>query len=300
MAITHRQYNGADDYARIDQFLLEQHQPGNADGNWIEPAWEYMHSHPLLDASSLGRIRIWEEDGRIVGVAHYEWRLGEAFFETHPAYRHLRGEMLAYAEQNLAGRSEDGRPYLQAYVNDNDPEFLALVQARGYRHDPQATRPMYRFDIPDPFPPIPLPDGFRLSSMAEDCDWWKIHRVLHRGFDHPGEPPAEDLEERIQMSRTPNYDFSLKIVTVAPNGDYASFSGTWYEPRMRFAYVEPVATDPDYRRLGLGKAAVLEGIRRCGEMGANVAYVGSDQAFYQAIGFRKVYDSQCWTLYLDQ
>lgn len=300
MAITCRQYNGAEDYARIDQFLLEQHQPGNADGNWIEPAWEYMHSHPLLDVSALGRIRIWEEDGQIVAVAHYEWRLGEAFFETHPAYRHLRGEMLDYAEQNLAGRSEDGRPFLQAYVNDNDPQFLALVRARGYRLDLDATRPMYRFDIPDPFPPIELPAGFRVSSMAEDCDWSKINRVLWRGFNHPGEPPAEDVESRIQMSKTPNYDFSLKIVTVAPNEDYASFSGLWYEPRMRFAYVEPVATDPTYRRMGLGKAAVLEGIRRCAQRGASVAYVGSNQAFYQAIGFRKVFDSQCWTRYLDE
>lgn len=44
-------------------------------------------------------------------------------------------------------------------------------------------------------------------------------------------------------------------------------------------YVEPVATDPDYRRMDLGKAAVLEGIRRCGELGAEVAYVGSVKDF---------------------
>jgi predicted N-acetyltransferase YhbS len=54
----------------------------------------------------------------------------------------------------------------------------------------------------------------------------------------------------------------------------------------------PVATDPQYRRMGLGRAAVLEGVRRCAALGARRAYVGSDQAFYQALGFRKVYDSQ--------
>jgi predicted N-acetyltransferase YhbS len=68
----------------------------------------------------------------------------------------------------------------------------------------------------------------------------------------------------------------------------------WYEPVNRIAYVEPVATDPDYRRMGLGKAAVLEGIRRCGELGAGVAFVGSDQFFYTAIGFKVVYKSNCW------
>jgi len=29
---------------------------------------------------------------------------------------------------------------------------------------------LYRFDIPDPFPTIPLADGFRLTSLAEEPD----------------------------------------------------------------------------------------------------------------------------------
>jgi predicted N-acetyltransferase YhbS len=49
--------------------------------------------------------------------------------------------------------------------------------------------------------------------------------------------------------------------------------------------------------MGLGKAAVWEGIRRCGVLGATVAYVGSDQEFYQAIGFTKRFDSRCWIKY---
>jgi predicted N-acetyltransferase YhbS len=71
----------------------------------------------------------------------------------------------------------------------------------------------------------------------------------------------------------------------------------WYESVNQYAYVEPVATDPDYRRMGLGKAAVLEGIRRCGELGATVAYVGNDLLFYQSIGFKKVYTGECWVKY---
>jgi ribosomal protein S18 acetylase RimI-like enzyme len=40
------------------------------------------------------------------------------------------------------------------------------------------------------------------------------------------------------------------------------------------ANVEPVCTDPDYRRMGLGTAVVLEGIRRCGAEGAAIATAG--------------------------
>lgn len=96
------------------------------------------------------------------------------------------------------------------------------------------------------------------------------------------------------MFDTPSGRRDLKIVVVAPTGDFVSFCGMFYEPSQQFAYVEPVATDPTYRRLGLGKAAVLEGIRRCGLLGARNAYVGSDQEFYQALGFTKVFNSECW------
>jgi len=80
----------------------------------------------------------------------------------------------------------------------------------------------------------------------------------------------------------------------APDGNFASFCGMWYDSTHRFAYVEPVATDPDYRRMGLGKAAVLEGIRRCKQLGATVAYVGSGQPFYEAMGFQKMFAAFMW------
>ncbi len=297
-----RHYSGTDDYQRISDFLITHYQPGNTDGNWLEPMWEYMHFHPLLDASNLGRLGIWEESGEIIAVCHYEWHLGDTFFQFHPDYRHLRTEMLDYAETNLIGKSrKDGRRYLCPYVNDNDPVFLALVKERGYREQEEERRPLYQFAIPSSFPAISLPAGFRLTSLAEECDWAKVHQVLWRGFDHGDDVPTneEEYESRRKMFDTPRGRRDLKVAVATPNGEFAAFCGMFYEPQHRFALVEPVASDPRYRRLGLGKAAVLEGIRRCAALGATVAYVGSDQQFYRSIGFTKVYDSECWLKYFD-
>jgi GNAT superfamily N-acetyltransferase len=303
MTITFRNYNHAQDYWRVDAFLIRHYQPHNRDGNWIEPAWEYMNFHGLLDSANMGKFGIWEDDGEIVAVVHYEWHMGEAFFQFHPAYRHLRREMLDYAEANLLGRSKkDGRKYLLAYVNDNDEDFLALVKERGYQKDPEEGRPMAKFAIPKPFPPIALPPGYRLQSLADECNWAKVHRVLWRGFNHGDLPPItdEDLEDRRKMFETPNARLDLKIVTIAPDGEFASFCGMFYEPDGKFAYVEPVATDPAHRRLGLGGAAVLEGIRRCAELGAEVAYVGSNQPFYLSLGFEVLYTTECWIKFFDE
>jgi len=47
------------------------------------------------------------------------------------------------------------------------------------------------------------------------------------------------------------------MVAVAPDGNYASFVGIWPVPESTACYIEPVATDPDYRRMGFGTAVVL-------------------------------------------
>ena len=302
MTTQFRPYNGQDDYVRISNFLIAHHRPDNADGNWLEPAWEYMHHHPYLDSSALDRIGIWENEGKIVAVATYESRLGEAFFQFHPAYRHLRQEALDYAENNLAGvSSKDGRKYLRVFVNDMDTEFVALIVSRGYARDDGESRTMLHRPIPDSFPAIELPEGFRLTSLAEECDWAKVHRVIWRGFNHGDDVPMNDdeLESRRKLFDTPKARRELKVAIKAPNGEFVAFCGMFYEPTNRFAYVEPVATDPAYRRLGLGKAAVREGVRRCGALGATVAFVGNDLPIYRSIGFQKIYISECWLKYFE-
>jgi predicted N-acetyltransferase YhbS len=96
------------------------------------------------------------------------------------------------------------------------------------------------------------------------------------------------------MQSAPSFRRELNVVVEAPNGDLVSYCGMWYEPVHAIAYVEPVATDPDYRRMGLGRAAVLEGVRRCGALGARTACVGSAMPFYLSLSFRQVFNRSAW------
>jgi len=288
---------GPVDFPAISDFLYGLYQPNNRDGNWFQPIWEYAYTHPWFDEEAVPRIGIWEDAGTMAAVTLYELRLGEAFFQIHPAYAHLKPAMLEYAEQHLMGTTDQGKRYLKAYVNDCDTAFEHVAQSRGYEKEPASHRPMSQFVIPDPFPPIRLPDGFRLESLADDNDLAKIDRVLWRGFNHPGEPPADGPKGRKKMQSGPHFRKDLTIVVEAPSGAFVAFGGLWFDPVNRFGYVEPVATDPDYRRMGLGTAAALEGIRRCGELGATVAYVGTDMPFYLAMGFKKLFTLNCWIRY---
>lgn len=294
MAVELRNCAGPVDFPAISDFLYGLYQPDNQDGNWFQPIWEYAYTHPLFDEESVSRIGIWEENGTMVGVVQYESHLGEAFFQIHPDYVRLKPEMLAYAEHYLTALNKEGKRYLKVYVNDFEAAFERLVRSRGYERQPRSDRPNSQYVIPEPFSPIHLPEGFRLKSVAEENDLAKIDRVLWRGFNHPGEPPSDSIEGRKKMQSGPHFRKDLTMVVEAPNSAFVAFAGLWFDPVNEFGYVEPVATDPDYRRMGLGTAAVLEGIRRCGELGATVAYVGSDKPFYRAMGFKKLYTSNCW------
>ncbi|HEY92056.1 MAG TPA: GNAT family N-acetyltransferase [Dehalococcoidia bacterium] len=299
MNISVRAYRRKDDFERVGQFLLETYRPGRQHSNWLQSRWEYMHYHPLLDESALPNIGIWESDGSIAGVAHYEDVTGSAFFQIHPGFAYLKLEMLLYAENHLYKELADGRRYLGVFINNFDSEFESIAAARGYKKLENPTDAWSAFVIPHPFPEIILPAGFRLRSLQDDNDLKKLDRVLHRGFNHPGEPPADGIEGRRKMQSAPNYNKDLNIFVEAPGGSYGAYCGMWYLEKNGVAMVEPVCTDPDYRRMGLGRAAVLEGIRRCGELGATVAYVGSQQDFYLEMGFELLFTINFWAKYLE-
>jgi predicted N-acetyltransferase YhbS len=292
MRIVPRSYSHATDYDRVGRFLVRTYRTEGDHINWLQPRWEYMHYHPYIREVELDPIGVWETDGEIVAVIHPEHRMGTVYFEVDPAHAILKEDMLQYAEKYLAVRA-DGVRTLRAYINDADQDLQHSAGAMGYEKGPGGEE-MSLFAIPDPFPEIPLPDGFRLKSLADDNDLRKVHRVLWRGFGHGPDPPDDGIEGRRFMQSAPNFRHDLNIVVEAPDGQFVSYCGMWYEPVHRIAYVEPVATDPDFRRMGLGQAAVLEGIRLCGREGATVAYVGSVLPFYLALGFRQIYSLSLW------
>jgi len=292
MQATLRHYDHAVDYERVSQFLVRTYRTSGGHINWMQPRWEYMHYHPLIRGVDLTAIGVWEAHGEIVGVVHPEHGLGAAYFEIDSECGALKGEMLRYAEETVA-KPSDGVRRLRIHINDDDDEFQKVASEMGYTRA-EGGEPMSHFPIPTPFPEVPLPDGFRLKSLAEDNDLYKLNRCLWRGFNHGDEPPDDGIEERKLMQSAPNYRKDLNVVVEAPDGNFVSYCGMWYESVHSIAYVEPVATDPDYRRMGLGRVAVMEGIRRCRALGATVAYVATTKPFYLALGFRLLFQRPAW------
>lgn len=301
MSVKLRKYNKNRDYQKINKFLNDTYSADGMYPNWLQPRWEYMHFHPILDQENLDRIGIWEDEGKIVGLANYEMSLGDAFLHVDSNYHYLKQEMFEYAESNLFNHSikYPEKKYVSININDFDKDLEKIAESKGYQKTEigKAYCDITWMSIPNPFPAIKLPDGFRLQSLAVDNDLEKIDKCLWKGFNHEGEQPDDGVEGRKMMQSAPNFNKDINVVVVAPNGDYVAYAGLWYVEKHKYAYVEPVATVPEYRKMGLAKAALLEAIRRCSLLGAETVYVESSLPIYLSCGFKKIFSRYPWLKY---
>lgn len=302
MAITCRAYTAEPgftaDFERVRQFLLHINAPEVTTPGFLWARWEWAFSLPYQDETSLNRIRVWEDDasGEIVALATYEMELGDAYLAFDPRHRlALIEPVFDAAVESLA--APDGR--MRVIVPDTAQDLQEIAYSRGFRAS-QQFEANARLPIADTDLSWVLPEGFRIAEgMPEtDAEWEAYALMFWRGFDHEEAegpmPAAREAAYSQAACSGPHYEQALKVSILAPNGDYAGHCGMWHEPGTSYCLVEPVCTVPAYRRMGLARAAVLEGIRRCGERGASVAYVGSRLPLYSMIGFRPMPNETWW------
>ena len=294
MPATLRHYSGEKlytnkDYLKVRVFIFGLNKSKLQSPNFPWGRWEWMIGHGCLDDRYLDRILIWEDSGEIAALATYESELGDGFFCVDEKYAYLKPEMLREAQASL---HKDGK--FRVIINDNDRDFQRIARDMGYVPT-QEKEQIAALDISGSLQ-YNLPEGYLIVSMADDWNWHQYDRCLWRGFNHPGEPSGseESIYVRKRMLSGPAVDPHTVVCVVAPNGSYVAHCGTWFIPGETYALVEPVATDPDYRRLGLGRAAVLEALIRCGKRGAKQALVGSSQQFYYSIGFAPINNETWW------
>jgi ribosomal protein S18 acetylase RimI-like enzyme len=115
--------------------------------------------------------------------------------------------------------------------------------------------------------------------------------ALHRDVFQPSRVTDEGY---LRLMGLPGYDPNLDVVAVAPDGTLAAFCICWVDKVNGIGIFEPVGTRPSFRRMGLGRAVMVEGLRRmkaCGVHTAMVTTGGSAveaQGLYESVGFRIV------------
>lgn len=141
--------------------------------------------------------------------------------------------------------------------------------------------------IPDPV----VTEGFSVravNGISEVEQRVALHREV---FSTPTVPSRMTVEKYARYMALPGYnnDLLIDMVSVAPNGDFASFTIVWIDAVNKVAYVEPVGTKAEYRRKGLAKATIYSALHYAKDHGCERAIVlsHSEEAHrtYEQIGF---------------
>lgn len=226
-----------------------------------------------------GRVEtaLWHERDELVAWAVWTPGSWETQVATHPARAAvLWPEILdwgaEHARAQAAGRAEPLSWWVAA--RDDDLDRIALLDANGFRQQEWTTL-HYERALADVAPAPALPDGFAvrpLAGVAEVPAYVAAHRAAFNST-------FMNDEWRQRTVQRPGYRADLDLVVAAPDGRVAAFAILWLGPESggrREGQFEPVGVCPDFRRRGLGRAVMLEGMRRLRAAGATHAIVATD------------------------
>ena len=144
-----------------------------------------------------------------------------------------------------------------------------------------------------PIPEAAFPPDCQVRAVAEAGEISK-RAAAQREVWHPWTVGVVSDDDYAYFMRLPGYHRDLDVVAVTPDGVIAAYVNGWIDPVNRIGDFGPVGARPAYRRQGLTRAALLEGLRRMQARGVDRACVSTDDSntpairLYESVGFKIV------------
>jgi mycothiol synthase len=290
-----RPYQSEDDYWNIRRFLCQVFLLNERrELSWNVARFDYWRWHYIqnkLIRGPMERVTIlWSTPGGdLVGVLH-PFGEGEMRIHVHPRYNtpELVSEMFAYAEENFRELLQSGRWGVYTPVFSDDAQRQQILADRGYEKGLGKSRHWFR-DLDAPLPGATVAQGYTVRSMGtieeHPARSWASWRAFHA--DEGDENYDHDWSWFQNVQSAPLYRRDLDIVATDPKGEICSFCTIYYDDYTRSAVCVLVGTAAEYQRRGLGKAVILEGMRRLKLMGCNrvfaTAYEPPAEALYSSV-----------------
>jgi ribosomal protein S18 acetylase RimI-like enzyme len=253
---------------------------------------------PALETPA--NTRLWEDErGNLIGWAIWNQPFAVFDYALAPTAgaAGLEDHILAWAVKRgrAVGRQRGERLPYWVEVRADDAARRARLAAHGFTERDWSAAPM-ACDLTRPRPAPAAPAGFTIRPLAgvgEVAAYVDLHRLVFGG-------PAMTVAWRERTLRHADYHPALDLVAVDAGGRLVGFCVGWllrHDPAnggRAEGQIEPLGVHPDARRRGLGRALLLEGLRRFQEHGAAMARVETDahrspaRRLYASVGFRAV------------
>ena len=301
MNITTKQFQILTDINLVWNFLVDTYDRENG-GGVAAPFFEYAIQSTWMDMTCQHLNRFWFDGDKVVGFVFYESPLTDIFFKIRPGYEFLAAEMVDYAINYMPNYDNK-----QQFMLFNGQEFLMdEAQKRGFKQIYDYEDRTFDFEKELNFT---LPEGFHFVDPLQ-ADPIKLARCCWYGFDHGEKGPFENWETQDNsfdwtpqkayknvvspiISPSPHSTRQYDIIIADDKDEYACYSGMWWVPENKLAYMEPLCTIPKYRKLGIASAALSKHYHTMKALGAT-HMTGGDNPFYEKIGYGKGSHWYCW------
>jgi mycothiol synthase len=238
-------------------------------------------------------VRLWPDaDAGLLGFAWFNPADCSLLMQVRPGPHtpEVQDQMLAWAEarwqETVRGQPESKPRRLVTGAFANDAGRRTWLERQGFTQG-EGSYVHYHRPLAEPIPGPRLPGGYTVRGLAGE------HEVASRASAHREAFDSTRLtdEHYRRLRQMPEYAPELDVVAVAPGGVIGAFCQGWLDPVNKVGEFEPVGTRPAHQRQGLGKAVLLEGLRRMKALGMESAFVCTEhdntaaQQLYQAVGF---------------
>ncbi len=281
-SIVSQPYRGEADLLRLREFVMENYRRNNY---WHvgDVVWRIFLISIDFDPGE--NIRLFEHAGRVVAFAIYDPREPSIGWQLALRDTACEEELLEWAAARFV-RLGQPRGRLLAGAWETDTYKRALLERHGFHSTGQG----YRLNVLD-LRDWRAPDGLAnypvrcLTGEEEHAIRAQAHREVFR-------PSRVTDESYLHLMRMPGYERGLDLLAEAPGGQIGAFCLIWEDALNNVGEFEPVGTRPAFRRQGMARAVLVEGLRRLQVRGCTSAVVWVDAdntpaiALYESVGFR--------------
>jgi GNAT superfamily N-acetyltransferase len=292
-SLTTRPYQSEHDLAEMQALLRE----GRAQaGDWAyahagELAWEFFILSCHLDPGQ--QVRLWHAGaGRLAAYA----MLGEdpsfaCQVRSEFQWQGIEHQALGWAGARLAElRGHDPERWhspLVTTARQDDARRIAFLEEHGFRYRGTFAEVNLLRSLDGPLPEPAVPDGFQVRAFAGGVEL-SSRAAAQRLVWQPWSVGNVGDDDYARLLSLPGYDPELDLVAVAPDGAVAAYANGWLDATNQIGDFGPVGALPAWRRRGLTRAVLREGLRRMQARGMDRACVSTSESNAPA---RRLYES---------
>lgn len=262
-------------------------------------------TQPDMDAAR--DIRIWEDaEGRPVASVLVQIRPDETtaggymFAVVHPDIRNsgIEDDLFAWATERTREAADElgKKAELRAFSSKEGTYYISHLERLGF--EPVRYFFKMRRPLDQPIAEPQFPERYTFRNISSDDDVVRWVECFNQSFIDHYDFHAATVERRKHRMKDVNYNADLDLIAIAPDGTFAGFCRcTIYAEHnkrnnINEGWIDVLGTRRGHRKIGLGKAMLLLGLRKLKEAGADVGVLGVDAenptgalGLYESVGF---------------